>query len=151
MNEKYLVAVDGSEHGWKALDLAAKLAGASDAELILLHVVPHEPMPDGLAQFAKAEGLSMAEERGRYHEGRRIGDQIVRQAEARVRENGFERVSSRVEEGSPADRIVAVAEGDGTDMIFLGSRGLSDLKGLLMGSVSHKLMHLAPCTCVVAK
>ncbi|MDP6689369.1 MAG: universal stress protein [Alphaproteobacteria bacterium] len=151
MNEKYLVAVDGSEHGWKALDLAAKLAGASDAELILLHVVPHEPMPDGLAQFAKAEGLSMAEERGRYHEGRRIGDQIVRQAEARVRKSGFERVSSRVEEGSPADRIVAVAEGDGTDMIFLGSRGLSDLKGLLMGSVSHKLMHLAPCTCVVVK
>jgi nucleotide-binding universal stress UspA family protein len=33
-------------------------------------------------------------------------------------------------------------------MIFLGSRGLGDAKGLLMGSVSHKVAHLAECTCV---
>ena len=36
-------------------------------------------------------------------------------------------------------------------MIFLGSRGLGDVGGLLMGSVSHKVMHLAPCTCVAVK
>jgi len=34
------------------------------------------------------------------------------------------------------------------DMIVMGSRGVSDLKGLVMGSVSHKVMQLAPCTCV---
>jgi nucleotide-binding universal stress UspA family protein len=37
------------------------------------------------------------------------------------------------------------------DMIFLGSRGLGDAKGLLMGSVSHKVAHLAECTCVSVK
>ena len=36
-------------------------------------------------------------------------------------------------------------------MVFLGSRGLGDAKGLLLGSVSHKVMHLAPCTCVAVK
>ena len=36
-------------------------------------------------------------------------------------------------------------------MIFLGSRGLDDMVGLMMGSVSHKVMHLAPCTCVAVK
>ncbi len=151
MNKKFLVAIDGSDHGWKALDLAADLAKSSGAELIVLHVVPYEPMPDGLAEFAKAEGFSVEEETGRYHEGRRIGDQIATQAEARVRESGLERVSSRVEEGNPADRIVAVAGSEGADMVFIGSRGLGEIKGLLMGSVSHKLIQLAPCACVVVK
>jgi nucleotide-binding universal stress UspA family protein len=36
-------------------------------------------------------------------------------------------------------------------MIFLGSRGLGDIKGLLMGSVSHKVTQLAECTCVSVK
>jgi nucleotide-binding universal stress UspA family protein len=36
-------------------------------------------------------------------------------------------------------------------MIFVGSRGLGNVKSLLMGSVSHKVAHLAECTCVSVK
>jgi nucleotide-binding universal stress UspA family protein len=36
-------------------------------------------------------------------------------------------------------------------MVFLGSHGLSDIRGLLIGSVSHKVLHQAPCTCVVVR
>lgn len=151
MNQKLLVAIDGSEHAWKALDLATNLAKASKAELIILHVIPHEPMPEGLAQFAKAEGISIEEEKGRYHASRGIGDRIANEAEARVRKNGLERVTRRIAEGNPTERIVAMAGAEGVDMVFVGSRGLSDAKGLLMGSVSHKVMHLAPCTCVAVK
>ena len=57
MSKKFLVAVDGSDHGWKALDLATDLAAVSDAELIILHVVSYEPMPEGLQQYAKIEGI----------------------------------------------------------------------------------------------
>ncbi len=151
MDKKFLVAIDGSDHGWKALDLATDLAKASNAELLILHVVPHEPMPEVLTQFARAEGFSIEEEKGRYYESRRIGDAITAEAEARMRKAGFERFDKRVAEGNPADQIVSVASAEGVDMIFLGSRGLSDLKGLLAGSVSHKVMHLAPCTCVAVK
>jgi nucleotide-binding universal stress UspA family protein len=60
MSKKFMVAVDGSDHGWKALDLATDLAKGSDAELIIIHVVRYEPTPEGFRQFAEAEGR-------RYH------------------------------------------------------------------------------------
>jgi len=38
-----------------------------------------------------------------------------------------------------------------SDMIVMGSRGLSDLAGLLVGSVSHKVTNMAPCTCITVR
>ena len=35
--------------------------------------------------------------------------------------------------------------------VVVGSRGLSEIRGLLLGSVSHKVCQLAPCTCVTVK
>lgn len=151
MSKKFLVGVDGSEHGWKALDVAAELAKASEAELLVVHVVPPESLPRGLQQFAKVEGMPVEEVSARYRFERSIGDGITNEAEARARKRGLTRIATRVVEGNPADQIVEQARSDGVDMLFLGSRGLGDVKGLLMGSVSHKVMHLAPCTCVAVK
>ena len=55
------------------------------------------------------------------------------------------------EYGDPAERILDCAKREHVDMIVMGTRGLSDLKGLLMGSVSHKVSHLADCACVTVK
>lgn len=151
MTKKFLAAVDGSEHGWKALDLATNLAKVSDAELMVIHVVPNEPIPEGLKQFAKIEGIAPEEIEARYHLGRDIGDKIIGEAKARVQKSGLSEVKTRVAEGNAANEIVTLATSEGADMVFLGSRGLSDVKGLLMGSVSHKVMHLAPCSCVAVK
>jgi len=131
--------------------LATDLAILSDAELLIFHVVPYQAMPEGLREFAKAEGLSVEEEKARYHASKSIGDEITSQAEARVRKNGLAKVATQVAEGSPSNRIVAVARSEGADMIFLGSRGLGEVMGVLMGSVSHKVMNLAPCTCVAVR
>ncbi len=151
MSKKFLVAVDGSDHGWKALDLAINLARNSDAELIMLHVVPHEPKPQGLEQYARAEGIPVEELRAQFHYRPATGDEITSQAEARVRNNGIDRVTTRVAEGNPANEIAGLAKSAVTDMIFLGSRGLGDAMGMLMSSVSHKVMHLAHCTCIAVK
>lgn len=151
MNKTFLVAVDGSDHGWKALNLAIDLAKSTDAALHILHVVPYEPMPEGLKHFADVEGTSIEEESARFHAGREIGDKIAQEAEARAQKAGVAQVASQVTEGNPADRIVAVAKSEGMEMIFMGSRGLSNIMGLLAGSVSHKVLHLAPCTCVAVK
>ena len=47
--------------------------------------------------------------------------------------------------------IVAFAKDRGIDAIVMGSRGTGDMEGLLLGSVSHKVTSLAPCTCVTVK
>ena len=73
------------------------------------------------------------------------------EAMKRAQESGVDRVRLRVVEGHPVHEIVETAKSESVDMIFLGSRGLGDMLGFMMGSVSHKVMHLAPCTCVAVK
>ena len=151
MSKKFLVAVDGSDHSWKALDLASRLGKLADAELVILHVVPHEPMPEELRTFANIESIPLEEQAARYHQSRTLGDRIAGEAEARARKNGLDRVTALVVEGNAAHEIVKLAETKDTEMLFVGSRGLGAVGGRLMGSVSHKVMHLAPCTCVAVK
>ena len=74
---------------------------------------------------------------------------LLHEAKKRARKKGLVRVSCQVAEGNPAQKILSAAAD--VDMIFLGSRGLSDAKGLLMGSVSHKVTNLATRTCVTVK
>ena len=47
--------------------------------------------------------------------------------------------------------IAGLAQDRKADAIVMGSRGLSDIKGLFLGSVSHKVSHLAECTCITVK
>ena len=68
-----------------------------------------------------------------------------------ARENNVEQIETRMEEGDPVKGILQAAEQAKANLIVMGCRGLSDLKGLLMGSVSHKVSQLAPCTCVTVK
>ena len=148
---RILVAIDGSEHAWRALDVAADVAKRHGAQLIVLHVVPYEPMPAALRAFAEAEHISLAEEEGRYHYARTLGDQLTRAAEARARGKGLSEVVGRTVEGNPADQILAEAASEGVDMIVTGSRGLSDARALFLGSVSHKVANHAACTCITVK
>ena len=55
--ERILVALDGSEHSEKALDLASDIAGKYGAELILLHVMSDRPLTDAEREMAEVEYL----------------------------------------------------------------------------------------------
>jgi nucleotide-binding universal stress UspA family protein len=173
--KRILVALDGSEHSDKALDLASDIAGKYGAELVLLHVMSDRPLTDGERYLAETEYVDdllssiqapamdggdsrlRAERVLRYYGdvARRfrqaIGDRLMSRARARAVEKGVQTMQSVLEDGDPANTILRVADGLHVDTIFLGSRGLGDARGLLMGSVSHKVAHLAGCTCVSVK
>jgi nucleotide-binding universal stress UspA family protein len=151
MIKKILAAIDGSEHGWKALDLAADTAKQHGARLITLHVVPFEPISEALRAFAAAEHVPLEEEEARFRYAQTLGDRLTRSAEARVRDKGLTDVVGRTTEGKPADQILEVAKSEGVDMIVMGSRGLSDARVLFLGSVSHKVANHAECTCITVK
>jgi nucleotide-binding universal stress UspA family protein len=59
-----------------------------------------------------------------------------------------DKVTTELRGGDPAAEIVASAQENEADCIVIGSRGLGDFGGLLLGSVSHKVNHSAPCTCI---
>jgi nucleotide-binding universal stress UspA family protein len=80
-----------------------------------------------------------------------LGKRVLEDAEHTAVLKGLKGTETTLVYGDPASKILAQANAAKADMIFMGSRGLSDLKGLLVGSVSHKVMHLADCTCVTVK
>jgi len=53
--------------------------------------------------------------------------------------------------GRAARVILETANDAGATLIVMGSRGLSDMAGLVMGSVTHKILHLAHCPVLVVR
>ena len=147
MVETILVPTDGSDHADKAVAIAAEIALKSGAGIILLHVL-RDPgggrAPDEMREMARLENIRITE-----HDIRRAGaNQVLRSAETQARDHGATRIERVIEEGDPTRRILALAKARAADLIVMGSRGLGDLQGLLLGSVSHKVGHLAKCTCI---
>ncbi|MEX0758642.1 MAG: universal stress protein, partial [Tistlia sp.] len=64
---------------------------------------------------------------------------------------GLRGVRAEVRTGNPARSIVEYAERHKVDCIVLGSRGIGDIGGVLLGSVSFKVASLAKCTVVTVK
>jgi nucleotide-binding universal stress UspA family protein len=80
-----------------------------------------------------------------------VGQKILDGAKARAERKGLENVDARLEGGDPADRILLCIDEENIDCVIMGSRGLNRLKGLFLGSVSHKVANRAPCTCIAVK
>ena len=145
-----LCATDGSDHARTALDIAADLAHAHHARVLVLHVQGSHGsgrIPEALEILEKLEHIRLTE----ADILRAAAEQIAKQGVMALKDRGVAQVEALVVEGDPARQIIETARERGVDVIVLGSRGLGDLQGLLLGSVSHKVAHLAPCTCIIAK
>jgi nucleotide-binding universal stress UspA family protein len=122
--QKILVGTDASTSADLAVDAAAKLAAAHDAELVVLYVRPpldarevfdpeHVPDSDGYLSAI----------RQRYEDIK---------------------VTTRTESGDPAETICDVAEQDGVDVIVVGNRGTHGKRRWFLGSVPNAVVQHAP-------
>lgn len=148
MTKTILAATDGSEHADRAVDVAASIAGVYQAKLILVHVLPdvvNEHLPEHIEKYIEFERLDVGEALNA------MGDGALDRALKRAREQGVEDIEALLATGSPAKEILEIAERYNVDFIVMGSRGRGDLEGLLMGSVSHKVSHLAKQTCITVR
>ncbi len=150
MVETILVPTDGSDHAEKAVAFAADIAPKYGAGIILLHVLSDPGsgrVPGEMRELARLEHVWITE-----RDIRQAGaNEVLHNAETQARNHGATRIEQVIEEGDPTRRILALAKARGADLIVMGSRGLGDLQGLLLGSVSHKVGHLAKCTCVTVR
>jgi nucleotide-binding universal stress UspA family protein len=153
MFDTILVAIDGSRHSHQAVEIgvAPQLAHMAEIEHLVeppateSRGVPNVPGSLGPLRTPASDPQRL--ERLHYA----IGEQLTSEAVRAAREAGVEHVSAEILEGDAVAALLECIDSVGADTIVMGSRGLSEVKGLLMGSVSHKVCRLAPCTCITVK
>ena len=131
MVKKILIPFDGSEHSKKAILFAADIAKQHHSELFLVHVVKEKDIPPEILEYIESEKINGGI--GKVS-AKLISEGIMKAAQSQLQEMGLQ-----------------FAKNNDIDMIVIGSRGLGKIKGLLLGSVSSKVCHLAECTCVTVK
>jgi len=141
MISKLLLATDGSEHAYRAAEKAVELASQlGTASVTVMHI-------SGLTPPASLVFESVMER------------QKFLQAESRPALTATEQLLKTadipydlvVAIGNPAEEIVKKADSDGYDMVLIGSRGLSKLQELVIGSVSKEVIIRAKCPVLVIK
>ncbi len=145
--QKVLLATDGSEEAAQAARAAVRLAALSGSELHVVHVgqVPTGLYPPGDAAGGGAAELEKVEGAIEQQARRRLDREVEK-----IREQGGEVAEAHLRMGG-ADEIVAVSEELGADLVVVGSRGLSDMKRMVLGSVSESVVRHAHCPVLVVR
>jgi nucleotide-binding universal stress UspA family protein len=139
MFEKIVVAIDGSAFSDAAVRAAAGLAAKAGSQVEVVHVHEHDVIP---AKASVSPDLETTDE----------ARAVVEAALAQLKESGVD-AHGRLLQSSTRDvphKILEVADETGADLIVVGSRGLSSIAGMLLGSVSNKLIHTAKVGVMVA-
>ena len=134
-SETILCATDFSSTAVRALGQAMQLAERRGARVVLVHVM--EPLPVGPDPLLPSAPI--AEEEIRQHAEARL------QAEAERVDQGDVRLDVRIEMGVPGNTHVRLAADLGADLIVIGTRGLSGLQHLLLGSTAEFVVRRASC------
>jgi nucleotide-binding universal stress UspA family protein len=127
-------ATDGSEHADRALDYATRLADSERAELHVVHIVE------------MLVGGRVAGQRAFLNEDQ-VDAKIKAQAQEVSLQYGIQTTVHMTPSGMSniADRIAEIAADSRADLIVVGTRGHSTIGGLVLGSVTQRLLHVASC------
>lgn len=133
MFKKILWATDGSENADRALPFAKELASGEGRALIVFHADEH-------FVGGRATGAEVLADEGDLESKIRAQ---VDQARSDGLEASFELAGGSA--GHTGQTIANAAAHLGADVIVVGSRGHSSVAGLLVGSVTQRLLHVAGC------
>lgn len=145
---KVLVAVDGSRHSEKALEFTRRLLPGELNEVTVVHVIAPDELlltPDYAALGFGTVALPLRD----YEEIRKEAEGLLARSAARLQ--GVGRVEPVLEQGDPAQRVLHQVHERQPDLVVVGSRGLGTLPGLLIGSVSRKVLQGAGCPVLVVR
>jgi nucleotide-binding universal stress UspA family protein len=130
-------ATDGSEHAEKAFALVHELAKEGGATVTIVHVVERVEAIGGTGQPRRVDEGAVQDH--------------LREVVDRLKAEGMNaslKISGDVG-ARPANEVVKAAREEGADLIVAGSRGHHAITGLLLGSVTNRLLHIAPCPVLV--
>lgn len=139
---KILVPLDFSPHSAKAMDYAIEMAKHFHGEIHLLHCYPV------YVGAVSPYGIVVPESFDK--ECRDAATREIEQWAEKVKSAGVS-VSTTVSPSAPADAIARTAEEIGADLVVMGSRGLTGLKHVLLGSVAERTLRTAPCPVLTLK
>ena len=139
---RILVPVDFSNHSDRALEIARELAKAFGSKLVLLHC--YQVNRGAVSPY----GIVLPES----------FDREIREAAARRLEQWREKAAAdgvdaeaRLSANLPSMGITDAATEEKIDLIVMGTRGLSGIKHVLLGSVAERTLRTAPCPVLTVK
>jgi len=139
--ESIVVGTDGSPNAEAAVREATQIAKGSGARLNLVSAFPNVPsFSEGISSSAKREPINLRE----------VAESVLARVERDIESQGVE-VVTHARGGDPAHVIIEVAQEQNADLIVVGARGLTGFKRFLLGSVSSKLSHHAPCSLMIVR
>jgi nucleotide-binding universal stress UspA family protein len=140
--QRILVPLDFSRHADFVLEWAAHLAKEHSSRLLLLHAY-HLPV-----EFQQLEGAYLPQDF--WASVKAEAEQNLQRYAEPLRAQGLA-VDVIVREGYPATVIEQEALDQHADLIVIGTRGLSGLKHLLLGSIAERVVQKAPCPVLTVK
>ncbi len=137
MLKNIVLAFDGSEYSNRALQYAKTFAERFEATLWLVHIFTHTSDLLGYEDYEKL-----------YSKRKAKGQTLLGEALQELSNTRCD-VREKLEEGPEAESILNIAKKCQADLIVMGTRGHGTLKGLLVGSVSRKVIHHSSCPVMV--
>ncbi len=150
---RILAAVDGSAASLAAVQTLNSLFDLGSAEICLMHVAEtpwlHLGLEEDWATYSE-EDKDTSEEGVMEKELVREGDAVIEQAR-KLFHNRHLSLSTRMDQGNPADEILSEAERGQYDLVVIGATGAQDLKHSMLGSVSFKVAWNVSCSVLIVR
>jgi nucleotide-binding universal stress UspA family protein len=142
--KRAVVAVDLSiEHAKRCVHFASQLANATGCETIVLTVIKNSEIVDteGRIDYLKLQKIE--------GEAKGVHEALVVNSNLFTFQNRIK--SEFLKSDDVADSICEYCRNVDADLVIVGRRGLGFLKGVLLGSVSEKVLKNSPCSVTVVK